>query len=74
MKPVTVTVINRLGNRYVMNDVRFNRKMDEYNDDFISKHPNGVWEWPYEAGADYWEDVSENVIAWMPKPEPYMGD
>ena len=57
-----------------MNDVRFNRKMDEYNDDFISKYPNGAWEWPYEAGADYWEDVSGNVIAWMPKPEPYTGD
>ena len=28
------------------------------------------WEWAYEAGADYWEEL-EGVTAWMPLPEPY---
>lgn len=28
------------------------------------------WEWAYEAGADYWEDL-EDVTAWMPLPERY---
>ena len=31
------------------------------------------WEWAYEAGADYWEEI-EGVIAWMPLPEPYKGE
>lgn len=28
------------------------------------------WEWAYESGADYWEEL-EGVTAWMPLPEPY---
>lgn len=28
------------------------------------------WEWAYESGADYWEEL-EDVTAWMPLPEPY---
>lgn len=30
------------------------------------------WEWAYEAGADYREELEdEDVTAWMPLPEPY---
>lgn len=28
------------------------------------------WEWAYESGADYWEEL-EDVTAWMPLPESY---
>ena len=28
------------------------------------------WEWAYESGADYWEELAE-VIAWIPLPPPY---
>ena len=28
------------------------------------------WEWAYESGADYWEELEE-VKAWMPLPELY---
>lgn len=28
------------------------------------------WEWAYESGADYWEELEE-VKAWMPLPTPY---
>ena len=28
------------------------------------------WEWPYEAGTDYWTGLN-GVVAWMPLPEPY---
>lgn len=28
------------------------------------------WEWAYESGADYWEELEE-VEAWMPLPESY---
>lgn len=28
------------------------------------------WEWAYESGADYWEELEE-VKAWMPLPAPY---
>ena len=74
MDAVTVTLEDSDGNRYIQDMVRFNRKMEEYNDKFKSEHPNGVWEWPYELGADYWEDVRGTVIAWIPDPEPYLGD
>lgn len=30
------------------------------------------WEWAYESGADYWEELDE-VKAWMPLPTPYRG-
>lgn len=29
------------------------------------------WEWAYEAGADYWASIYENVLAWMPLPGLY---
>ena len=29
------------------------------------------WEWAYESGADYWEEIVEDVTAWMPLPERY---
>lgn len=74
METVIVTIIGSDGKRYVWTDVRFNRKMEGYCEEFVSEHPSGVWEWAYEAGADYWEDVSGTVIAWMSEPEPYMGD
>ena len=28
------------------------------------------WEWAYESGSDYWEELYD-VNAWMPLPEPY---
>lgn len=28
------------------------------------------WEWAYESGADYWEELEE-VEAWMPLPKRY---
>lgn len=28
------------------------------------------WEWAYESGADYWEELND-VEAWMPLPKPY---
>lgn len=28
------------------------------------------WEWAYESGADYWEQLY-SVLAWMSLPEPY---
>ncbi len=29
------------------------------------------WEWAYESGADYWEEIESDVLAWMPLPIPY---
>ena len=74
MEAITVTLEDGAGNRYIQDMVRFNRKMEDYTNKFKSEHPNGVWEWPYELGADYWEDVRGTVIAWIPDPEPYLGD
>lgn len=34
---------------------------------------NFGWEWAYESGADYWEEIN-GVIAWMPLPEPYKAE
>ena len=31
------------------------------------------WEWAYESGADYWEEI-DGVIAWIPLPEPYKAE
>ncbi len=28
------------------------------------------WEWAYESGADYWEEL-DDVMAWMPLPKRY---
>ena len=32
------------------------------------------WEWAYESGADYWEEIACDVLAWMPLPEPYKAE
>jgi hypothetical protein len=32
------------------------------------------WEWPWEAGADYWTEIVDSVEAWMPLPEPYKAE
>lgn len=29
------------------------------------------WEWAYEAGADYYVSLAEEVVAWQPLPKPY---
>lgn len=29
------------------------------------------WEWPWEAGADYWTEIVDSVEAWMELPKPY---
>lgn len=29
------------------------------------------WEWAYEAGADYYVSLDEEVVAWQPLPNPY---
>jgi hypothetical protein len=31
------------------------------------------WEWPWEAGADYWTGI-DSVEAWMELPEPYKAE
>ncbi len=54
---VMVTVESWNGERDVYPEARFNKK-------------RGKWEWPYEAGADYWDDIDEKVTHWMPLPEP----
>lgn len=56
MEVVFITVEEIDGKRYVMSDCRYN--------------PDYGWEWAYEAGADYWEDVSGRVTHWMPYPAP----
>lgn len=32
------------------------------------------WEWAYESGADYWEEIACYVLAWMPLPKPYKAE
>ena len=59
MGVVLVTIERRNGERYVEADVRYNEKFNS-------------WEWAYEAGADYWEDVTEKVTHWMPYPKPAL--
>ena len=54
---VMVTVEDSDGDRYVYPEARFNKHF-------------GKWEWPYELGADYWEDIVGEVTHWMPYPEP----
>lgn len=34
---------------------------------------DGTWEWAYEAGADYWEDIDEPVTYWTHFPDPPKG-
>lgn len=80
MKPVLVTIADSDGKRYVWEDVRFVSPKDiedaGYSKHFAETHTDGIWEWAYEAGADYWEEISqhEKVIAWAPLPEPYRGE
>lgn len=54
---VMVTVEFPGGDRYMYPEARFDKD-------------RGKWEWPYEAGADYWEDIKEKVTHWMPHPKP----
>lgn len=54
---VIVTVEHPSGDRYIYTEARFDKD-------------RGKWEWPYEAGADYWEDIEEKVTHWMPFPKP----
>ena len=35
-----------------------------------SRYTKDGWEWAYESGSDYWEELA-HVIAWMPLPAPY---
>lgn len=35
---------------------------------------DGTWEWAYEAGADYWEDIDEPVTYWTHFPDPPKGE
>lgn len=73
---VMATVKQSDGTRLVMSGVRYVADLvaEGYNDDYVAHHPNGVWEGAYEAGADYWEDVTDEVIAWAEYPAPYFGD
>ena len=50
-----VTVMASCG-QCVLSEARYSKK-------------NG-WEWAYESGSDYWEELYD-VSAWMPLPEPY---
>lgn len=56
MEPVIITVEN-YRERYVMTEARYNADFD-------------LWEWLYEAGADYWKGVDGKVTHWMPMPKP----
>lgn len=60
-------------------------RMPEENRTVIASTKHGVypearytkedgWEWAYESGADYWEEIGCNVLAWMPLPEPYKAE
>lgn len=73
---VIITVEDADGDRYVKTDCRYIKDLasEGYREDYVLAHPNGIWEWAYEAGADYWEDISGNVIAWAYEPEPYVGE
>lgn len=58
MQCVLVTIESENGKRYVQSDIRFNSSRN-------------TWEWAYEAGADYWQDMDYEVVThWMPLPEP----
>ena len=50
------TVIASNGHEYVYPETRYSK---EYG-----------WQWAYESGMDYWEDL-KGVDAWMPLPQPY---
>ena len=35
-----------------------------------ARYTEDGWEWAYESGADYWEELND-VEAWMPLPKRY---
>lgn len=75
-EPILITVKGTDGKRYVLDDSRFmscSALEKEYGKQYASKNLNGIFEWAYEAGAGYWEYISEPVIAWAYLPEPYKG-
>ena len=80
LTPVIVTVLDEDIGRYVDYDIRYLSadcmKEECYRDEYIAAHPNGIWEWAYEAGAGYWESYDRNIIAWAyPSAiEPYQGE
>lgn len=60
-----------------------NERLPEENKTVIASTKYGVypearyskedgWEWAYESGADYWEEIACEVLAWMPLPQPYI--
>lgn len=59
-----------------------NERLPEENKTVIASTKYGVypearyskedgWEWAYESGADYWEEIACEVLAWMLLPQPY---
>lgn len=65
--------------------ISVSERMPEENRTVIASTKHGVypearytkedgWEWAYESGADYWEEIGCNVLAWMPLPEPYKAE
>lgn len=38
----------------------------------FGQYSDGKWFWLNESSAGYWEDT-DDVVAWMPLPEPYKG-
>ena len=73
---VVVTIERFDGKRSTISGARYIKDLAQegYADEFCKEHPEGIWEWPYEAGADYWEPIEEKVIAWAECPEPYEGE
>lgn len=73
---VIVTIESCDGERWVCSDARYVSDLaaEGYIEDYVKSHPDGIWEWAYEAGADYWEDIREPVIAWADYPLPYDGE
>lgn len=73
---VMVTVVYPNGERSVYENARYIRdlKSEGYKDKFCVEHPDGIWEWLYEAGTGYWEHLDGTVVAWAYCHEPYEGD
>lgn len=65
-EPKWIPVSERLPEEY--KTVIASTKYNVYSEARLTKEDG--WEWAYESGADYWEEI-EDVIAWMPLPEPY---
>ena len=75
-KLVIVTIKCYDGKRIVRDSCRYveDLKAENYTDEFCKEHPSGIWEWLCEAGADYWEHLDSDVIAWTGYPVPYTGE